>query len=356
MLAHKAKLNAPLEIDVAEVASFFPEFRYRGPFARDFSSELITSEFIVNDADMHKCGFLYFDDKTEKGFTTITSHYTPKELAVFFSRLPENISKKLISALQGTCLEIPTLDESEKAVINREIQGKNEQFKHLKSIQAPLRNTQQINFTPHEAVTVVQHEYAIATFDSRQPVLGTFGAGPCVILALYDKENRRAMLAHIDSLTDLQSLSRTIQKFSSKNTIAHLLGGDSSSQFMCIELLEVLRKLNIEIENADLINHFNPSASLAIDSRTGAIYSPIHHSQLSKTNDLDSRLQMAGMGITTSPLTIFNNSLSQSPPNSQEQYSVVNKPPTGSTKKIKNTVQHTTNEIDARAMKHRRNF
>lgn len=47
---------------------------------------------------------------------------------------------------------------------------------------------------------------------------------------------------------------------------------------------------------------FCHSASLAIDARTGAIYSPVSHHQLNKTPDIDCRLKIAGLQFTHSPL------------------------------------------------------
>ena len=126
-------------------------------------------------------------------------------------------------------------------------------------------------------------------------------------MALYDSENKVAVLAHIDAMTDTDSLSRLFNLISKENTVAHLFGGNYSSQDRCMDIIEVLERNNIKIVNSDIARDSFGSASLAIDSRTGVIYAPVKHTQLNKTSDLDIRLQIAELQIAelqfgTSPL------------------------------------------------------
>lgn len=313
MYSRQANLSTPLNIDVAKIATYLPEFRYRGPIAADgYFHTAITSEYIMNDADHDKFQVLFFDDKTEKGFTTITSSYPPKELSFLFSKLPADLSKMLIEALKGTELAIPTLSETERKEITASYEAQIKREEKLRLVQGPLKQTKSVDFKKDEACMVLQHEYTKTTADSTQPVLGTFGAGPCVILALYDSQNKTAVLAHIDALTALSSLPTLFQSLSKEHTVAHLAGGDSSSKTMCIDIIESLNKYNIKIANADIARSFfsaYDAASLAIDARTGNIYSPVDPKQLYQAPDIDIRLEIAAFQFTKTPLREYKNSL-----------------------------------------------
>lgn len=304
MRSREAHFSNPLNIDVAHLASFYPEFRYRGPIPKGSYSDEITSEYIMNDADQsNRFGFLQFDDKSEVGFGSVRSDFPPSELAVLFARLPDELSFELISALQGTALEIPKLSASQFRAAQQELAEKAEKFEKLQRIKSPLHDAHRVDFKPEESACILQHEYGVTKADAAQPVLGTYGAGPCVILALYDKQAKTAVLTHIDALTNLYSLNQLFNEINPETTVAHLAGGDSSSQEMCIKIIDMLEDRKINIANADIVREgFKGPASLAIDARTGNIYAPVSPFQLSNTKDQDVRLQLAGMQIEPTPL------------------------------------------------------
>lgn len=110
----KAILKTPLQIDVKELSLSFPDYFYRGPFKTWINKELhaSSSELLVfhqrEQLTIKLITFLLFDDKIEDGFTSISSDYSPKELAVLFLKLPSKSAQALIHALQGTSLHIPT--------------------------------------------------------------------------------------------------------------------------------------------------------------------------------------------------------------------------------------------------------
>ena len=99
----------------------------------------------------------------------------------------------------------------------------------IDSIKSPLKNTCEINFKPEQTVFVIQKEYAITNANSDKHILGSAGAGPCIILALYDSKNKIAVLSHIDGST-VDSISLLIKDISIQHTVAHIAGGDSSSK------------------------------------------------------------------------------------------------------------------------------
>jgi hypothetical protein len=60
-----------------------------------------------------------------------------------------------------------------------------------------------------EVVTALQGEYTVASLSDGIRYLQTYGIGPCVGLIIWDPENHRAMLAHLDDARDIE---RSFQK------------------------------------------------------------------------------------------------------------------------------------------------
>lgn len=162
----------------------------------------------------------------------------------------------------------------------------------LYSLRSPLHSANPVDFNKKLSEGVLQGEYAITLSSSNKPILGTYGAGPCLIVAIYDVESKISFLAHIDGVTDLDSLKTIINRFNPETSQVHLYGGDISSEEMCIEVVEIFKSLNFEIYNSDIVRQSLDRASLAIDSRNGKIYSPVQPDQL-ETRDEMHRLQLA---------------------------------------------------------------
>ncbi|MBA4697266.1 MAG: hypothetical protein H2069_07760 [Legionella sp.] len=159
-------------------------------------------------------------------------------------------------------------------------------IKRLYRIRSPLRGHKPVDFKANEAVMVLQHEYAITDAADKLPILGTFAAGPCVIVALYDDINEIALLAHVDAVTDLDPFSQLLNTtFSKENTVAHLSGGQVGAESLCIDVIKKLEENNIKILNIDILKSSFEVDSLAIDSRNGQIYTPVTPDQLTRIND-----------------------------------------------------------------------
>src|SRR3990167_8508697 len=112
----------------------------------------------------------------------------------------------------------------------------------------------------------------------QQYIVGTWGAGPCIIVAFYNPETLTAGIAHIDALTNVSSLSKYIDiardDTQSKLQI-HLRGGDSSSRNKVIEVLDQLRKRDdVEIKSCAVMepSFSGLGAMLAINAKTGETY------------------------------------------------------------------------------------
>ncbi len=161
-------------------------------------------------------------------------------------------------------------------------------------VKFPLRSAHVVDFNKKLSEGVVQGEYAITSGSSNKPILGTHSAGPCLIVAIYDKKTETIFLAHIDGATDLNSLKAVITQFNPKTSQVHLYGGDASTEKMCMDIFEIFKASDFEIYNSDIVRTSNDCASLAIDSRTGKIYSPVRPYQLETPNEI-LRLQLAGL-------------------------------------------------------------
>lgn len=144
--------------------------------------------------------------------------------------------------------------------------------------------SQEIDFKPENTVCVVQHEYAVTQKGSAKPILGTFGASPCVILAIYDEQNKIALLAHIDAGTNLDSLQKTLAKMSIQHSVAYIYGGNKEDPLEFDEVIAFVKKNQIEIKSQALTSTSEP-ASFAINADTGKIYLPVeaHHLDVNAT-------------------------------------------------------------------------
>lgn len=187
------------------------------------------------------------------------------------------------------------------------------QEKKLPEIAKPLSGHKtRVDFKPQATCTVLPHEFAVTTADSIKPVLGTFGAVACLIIAIYDAEAKKAVLTHVDAFSRIDSLTGLLELVSPASSTVHLCGGDMSSQVMCMEIVELIETHYFKIANADIVRTGSifDSASLAIDARTGAIYSPIFPKHLEAGEDQAIRLQLAGMAMGKSSIyEVYDGSL-----------------------------------------------
>lgn len=165
-------------------------------------------------------------------------------------------------------------------------------------------------FTSNEARGVAQNELVIANADSQKPILGTFGAGPCVAIAVYNPTTHSAMLAHIDGLTNISSLNKYLEiiaKDSSQPLQVHLAGGTEESKKMCVEIINMLNKRGDNvIKSSKLIPLGGSGESLAIDARTGDIFTSFNPDQLDLGKDFDLKNKLLGLQINNRPINLVS--------------------------------------------------
>lgn len=74
--------------------------------------------------------------------------------------------------------------------------------KRIQNITAQKANNTTARFAADKARCVLQAEAGVTNAKGKWPIIGSFGADPCVILAIQDTGNKVAAIAHIDAGTD----------------------------------------------------------------------------------------------------------------------------------------------------------
>ena len=294
-----ANLAKPLNINVQELQKYIPNSRYRAPFKNSLG-ELITSEYISNSNDYSS--MIGFNGKTENGFTQIIADISLKELANLLEKVPEEMKNPLIEALKGTKLEIPELTESDK----KQIQVKKQREKLLENANKIGQEESVGKFTSEDAYGIIQGSVGYTNSTSQKPILGTYGAGPCIIVAMYNSETKKAALSHIDTSLDmnktLNNMISSIQSSQDKKLSIHLRGGDSSAKNQAKDLLNYLSKRgDVEIKSCSLVTY--TSDRLAIDSRTGDIYTNFQVNQLEAHPECSQLIQRHVLQIMSNNLS-----------------------------------------------------
>ena len=167
----------------------------------------------------------------------------------------------------------------------------------------PLQGHQTVEFKISDATNVIQGTYMKAESDSSFPVLGTFGAGPCLIMAIYCPGTNTAALAHLDAGNTVSSITKLVSEMAADHAVnVHFVGGDSESKDNLNSIYSAVLDLNnVTVINADISRtSAGISASLAIDSRTGTIYSPVIPANLTLEEDLDQQMALVAMNIDLS--------------------------------------------------------
>jgi hypothetical protein len=302
----KVKLKTPLDIDVQEAARHMPEFRCS--FHDDCA-------WILNDDNRRRFFVLSFDENRGEGYTELSTQYPPKELAGIIAKLPERMGQQLRDALIGTKLELPELSEEDKLELARQDAERRAGERLLERANGVGQPYNSGRFSATEAQGILQHEIGLTRDTDAHPILASFGAKPCVIMAAYNPETHSGLLCHIDSLTTLSSLDRHIDKIKGNGTTPieiHLVGGEMSSKKMVIALLAKIDDMpGLTIKSSNLIGNPQDSKSLAIDTRSGEIFTEFANQQITLSPNYERRLQWIEMQSSESPIQLFYDGLGE---------------------------------------------
>ena len=269
------KLSVPLKINVKKLAKHLPNLHYRGRF--ELSGQINSSEFLMNKQGGNQI-VLGFKDEVEEGFTKIVSHLNSKALSAVLLDLPEELRDQIVEALKDTELELHELSAEEIGDFTQQVQ----KDRRLQEVNALEQKNRKANFSAEDARDISQHCIGYTDANSDKPILGTCGIGPCVGVAIYNPEIKVAALTHLDTsiaLSSVEEMFAELSKDSDAILQVHLRGGDFMSRKMIDRLLELINGMNnVEIISADLISE--DVRSIAIDARTGEIYTEVLFRQL----------------------------------------------------------------------------
>lgn len=168
------------------------------------------------------------------------------------------------------------------------IQERTEELKRIKS-SYPTMPATNIDFNPNSVQEATTMRYIVVPKDSFQPLVGSYGAGSCLIVALHDPTTF-TVLTHLIRGTNPHFLSTFLDQMNPATTVAHLAGGNFSLELMTsgsscvIDTFRFLTARGIKIETCNVaweIERYTrgraeeESASLAINATTGKVYAPV---------------------------------------------------------------------------------
>ena len=126
------------------------------------------------------------------------------------------------------------------------------------------------------SVGILQREYGIANKYTDKNIIGSFGAGPCIILCIRNKLTTDTFLAHIDAMTlpvfTGESPIIFQSQFNPNESDVYIVGGNNQTKDQVYNLLVDLKRLDYtSIQCAYIVDDFS-SNNFAINSVTGEVY------------------------------------------------------------------------------------
>ncbi|MDP8253584.1 MAG: hypothetical protein P9X27_04195 [Candidatus Kaelpia aquatica] len=202
-------------------------------------------------------------------------------------------------------LELPDVTDEMLATEDERQEERDELAAALAEIQPQTdRYRSPMNLPPNGSyVSVLQGSAGVTSPDTEQPYLLTFGAGPCVIITLYDPTTGIGALAHLDAVTDVRGGINSMKYHMVNNGAdgesieSRLVGGNRGSEELILDIYTALEMHEIEIVERDILGY--GSRAIVLDTSTGEIYDLIGTPPVD-----DVRLMFIGMRMPGSPLTL----------------------------------------------------
>lgn len=267
MLKKTVILSEPLAIHIMELAKFFPESQCREPTPQRPSAS------IYNPSNNYRA-ILTFDGH-EGAYTTIGSELSPAALALALKALPDTYFEHIKALLAGTELELPVLTPQQIRNHANQTAEASATLQKLDRVNAIGQTRTTGHFTAQEARDIMQHSAGFTDATSKRPIMASYGAGPCIIMAIHNPDQKSVALAHIDSLTTMDSVRNLFFVLcNGKSPLeVHLRGGEKASPHLAIQLLEMIdSQPDTLLKSACLCAEDGNSKMLAIDSRSGEIF------------------------------------------------------------------------------------
>ena len=117
--------------------------------------------------------------------------------------------------------------------------------------------------------------YLTVSSTSENEYIGTMGLGPCIGLAIVSKKGdtpNKIMVAHIDALTNLESLNSVLYDiFSDANNIEITLISSENQREKAREILDTLTKNRLNNGSINISSDLSCSTNFAINTKTGEV-------------------------------------------------------------------------------------
>ncbi len=154
-----------------------------------------------------------------------------------------------------------------------------------------------VDFDKSAALFLGTDELAVAFHDSDYPVIGSVGAGQCIILCVYDSKLKKALLTHISGLDDrsqkmINTVNNALSSFTPVHSSAYIVGGvdNSRSRLTHQKITQLLNYHNIKVKYQKVFqgsyqNGACQSESFAINASNGHCYSNLGISHFEYTEE-----------------------------------------------------------------------
>jgi len=119
-----------------------------------------------------------------------------------------------------------------------------------------------------KAKFVGMREAIVIDKNSSIKIIGTYGAGPCIIVGIRDRISTKTLLSHIDA--NMLNPINIFNIFSPASSDVYLIGGDNSSKKEINELINQIVFRGFEIKFTHLID--DNSNSFGINAETGDVF------------------------------------------------------------------------------------
>lgn len=253
-------------------------------------------------------------DPTDNNSILITTDYPQDALSFELSRLPEDMFERVKITLENTELRLEDLEEEDIAEFK---ECKNEQIDAwLEYEETVVDATQDIGLAEEQRFLInnenMQYVYQgtlvlTSSAKGERPVLVSDGAGPCYILAAYNKTTGMGFLAHIDYDVDIDSLQPYFDLIGSQDTRTqvHLVGGMTISLDQGAKLVESIKQNEtLELKSCSLRN--DEARQLALNVADGNIFYSFGPKENIFLANLISGKQYASLLSTPGPRPILN--------------------------------------------------
>ena len=121
---------------------------------------------------------------------------------------------------------------------------------------------------PSKCLPVLQHQYGCIKDSDKYTIIGTYGVGPCVCICMRAHDGSLTTLSHVDAHT--LNILGPHYMFPPDTTDVYIIGGDSQSHNLIINILELLARFNYKITFAHILD--SKSNCFAINCITGETY------------------------------------------------------------------------------------